>query len=144
MIRIFFFFTLSLLFFSCVGVRLIQEYDAVSNNKINAIQERTSKFFVKAERQFALPEFAYQKQVDFYDDIKTDINVLLVRNRAIQKTRISQEQLNALLIQFTSLEELHKQGFKTREELLLIQSALDNSFTAILQLQMSLKNRITN
>jgi hypothetical protein len=63
---------------------------------------------------------------------------------AIQKTRISQEQLSALLIQFKSLEELHKKGFKTREELYIIQSALENSFTAILQLQMSLKNRNTN
>ena len=144
MIRTLSFLILSLLFSSCVGVRLIQEYDAVSNNKINVIQERTSKFFVKAERQFALPEFSYQKQVDFYDDIKTDINVLLVRSRAIQKTRISQEQLKALLIQYTFLEELHKQGFKSREELLLIQTALDNSFTAILQFQMSLKNRTPN
>jgi hypothetical protein len=142
--RIFFILLLSLNLNSCVGVRLIQEYDSVSDNKINALQERTSKFFVKADRQFGLPEFSYQKQVDFYDDIQTDINVLLVRSRAIQKTRISQEQLSALLIQFKSLEELHKKGFKTREELYIIQSALENSFTAILQLQMSLKNRNTN
>jgi hypothetical protein len=142
--RIFFILLLSLNLNSCVGVRLIQEYDSVSDNKINALQERTSKFFVKADRQFGLPEFSYQKQVDFYDDIQTDINVLLVRSRAIQKTRISQEQLSALLIQFKSLEELHKKGFKTREELYIIQSALENSFTAILQLQMSLKTRNTN
>ena len=142
--RIFFILLLSLNLNSCVGVRLIQEYDSVSDNKINALQERTSKFFVKADRQFGLPEFSYQKQVDFYDDIQTDINVLLVRSRAIQKTRISQEQLNSLLIQFKSLEELHKKGFKTREELYIIQSALENSFTAILQLQMSLKTRNTN
>ena len=142
--RIFFILLLSLNLNSCVGVRLIQEYDSVSDNKINALQEKTSKFFVKADRQFGLPEFSYQKQVDFYDDIQTDINVLLVRSRAIQKTRISQEQLSALLIQFKSLEELHKKGFKTREELYIIQSALENSFTAILQLQLSLKNRNTN
>jgi hypothetical protein len=91
-----------------------------------------------------LPEFSYQKQVDFYDDIQSDINVLLVRSRAIQKTRISQQQLSALLIQFKSLEELHKKGFSTKEELHVVQSALDNSFTAILQFQMSLKNRNTN
>ena len=142
--RLIFIFLFSLNIISCVGVRLIQEYDSVSVNKINTLQERTSKFFVKADRQFGLPEFSYQKQVDFYDDIKADINVLLVRSKAIQKTRISQEQLSALLIQYKSLEELHKKGFKTIEELHIIQSALDNSFTAILQFQMALKNRNIN
>ena len=144
MMRIFLIFLFSLNIISCVSVRLIQEYDSVSDNKINALQEKTSKFFVKADRQFGLPEFSYQKQVDFYDDIQSDINVLLVRSRAIQKTRISQQQLSALLIQFKSLEELHKKGFSTIEELHVVQSALDNSFTAILQFQMSLKNRNTN
>jgi len=126
---------------SCVGVRLIQEYDSVSDNKLTSLQEKTTKFFVKAERQFGLPESVYNKHIDFYDDVKSDINVLLVRSRAIQKTRITQDQLVLLLEQIKGLEQLHKLGFKTPEELTVIQSAIDNSFTAILQFQLALKQR---
>ena len=99
---------LSFLFFSCSGIRLIQEYDSISDNKINSLQEKTSRFFVKAERQIDQSQFTYDSYINFYDDVKTDINVLLVRSRAIQKTDIIQKQLNSLLIQINTLEELHK------------------------------------
>jgi len=128
-------------FISCSGIRLIQEYDSISDNRINSLQEKTAKFFIRVDRQFAKPDLNYDNFISFYDDSKADINVLLVRNRALYKTSITQQQLESLLIQFNSLELLHKKGFTSKEEIIIIKSAIENSFTAILQFQLSLKKR---
>ena len=128
-------------FISCSGIRLIQDYDSISDNRINSLQEKTAKFFIRVDRQFAKPDLNYDNFISFYDDSKADINVLLVRNRALYKTSITQQQLESLLIQFNSLELLHKKGFTSKEEIIIIKSAIENSFTAILQFQLSLKKR---
>jgi hypothetical protein len=128
-------------FISCSGIRLIQDYDSISDNRINSLQEKTAKFFIRVDRQFAKPDCNYENYISFYDDSKADIHVLLVRNRALYKTSITQQQLESLLIQFNSLELLHKKGFNSKEEIIIIKSAIENSFTAILQFQLSLKKR---
>lgn len=129
-------------FISCSGIRLIQEYDSISDNRINSLQEKTAKFFIKLDRQFGKQDLNYDNFISFYDDSKADINVLLVRNRALYKTSITQQQLESLLVQFNSLELLHKKGFNSKEEINIIKSAIENSFTAILQFQLSLKKRL--
>lgn len=140
-IRTFSFFFALIFFFSCSEIRLIQEYDAVSDSKINSIQEKTSRFFVKLNRTFGLPENKYDKYVEFYDDIKSDIHILEIRTKSIEKTNITQQQIISLITQVNSLEALHKVGFKNKEEISLIESAFDNTFTAILQFQQALKNK---
>ena len=140
-IRSFSFFFAFIFLFSCSEIRLIQEYDAVSDNKINSLQEKTSRFFIKLNRTFGLPENKYDKYIDFYDDFKSDIHILEIRTRSIEKTNITQQQINSLLTQVNSLEALHKSGFKNKEEIILVESAFDNTFTAILQLQQALKNK---
>lgn len=132
---------ISFLFFSCTGIRMIQEYDSISDTKITSLQEKTTRFFIKAERQIEQSQFLYENYINFYDDIKTDLNVLLVRSRAIQKTDIIQKQLNSLLIQINTLEELHKKKIKSKEELEPIKNAIESSYTAIIQFQLALKNK---
>lgn len=133
---------ISLLFlFSCAEVKLIQEYDAVSNNKINAIYEKSTKFFIKLKRTIGLPENKYEKYIDFYDDVKSDIHILETRTKAIDKSLIVQKQINSLDIQIQSLEQLHKKGFSSKEEIDIIQSAFDQSIASMLKLQVALKNK---
>lgn len=133
---VFFFFL-----FSCAEVKLIQEYDTVSNNKINVIYEKSTKFFVKLKRNIGLPESKYEKYIDFYDDVKSDIHILETRTKAIEKSQIVQKQIIALDIQIQSLEQLHKKGFTSKEEIELIQSAFDQTIASMLKLQVALKNK---
>jgi hypothetical protein len=127
---------------SCSSVRLIQEYDEITDQKLTALQEKMARFFVKMERQIGFQESNYEKYIDFYDDVKTELSVLEVRSRAIPKSDIVQQQLKSVQSQVTNLEKLHKLGFNSYEELIPIRNALENSFAAIIQLQMSLKSRI--
>ena len=45
-------FSFLFLLLSCSEIRLIQEYDPVAENKITALQEKTSRFFIKLERNY--------------------------------------------------------------------------------------------
>jgi len=140
-IRFFSVISFFLFLFSCAEIKLIQDYDAVSNNKINLLHDKTTKFFVKIQRTVGLPENKYEKHIDFYDDVKSDVHVLQTRTKAIDKSNITQKQLTLLLTQINTLEKLHQLGFKSNEEIIILQSAIDESFTAILKLQIALKNK---
>ena len=140
-IRFFSVISFFLFLFSCAEIKLIQDYDAVSNNKINLLHDKTTKFFVKIQRTVGLPENKYEKHIDFYDDVKSDVHVLQTRTKAIDKSNITQKQLTLLLTQINTLEKLHQLGFKSNKEIIIIQSAIDESFTAILKLQIALKNK---
>jgi hypothetical protein len=94
------------------------------------------------DRQIGFPESNYVNYIDFYDDVKTELSVLEVRSRAIPKSDIVQQQLQSVQLQVTNLEKLHKLGFNSYEEIVPIRNALNNSFAAIIQLQMSLKSRV--
>lgn len=133
---------LLLFLYSCTSVRLIQEYDQITDDKITGLQEKLSRFFVKLERQIGLPEASYEKYIDFYDDVKTELNVLEVRSRAIPKSEIVQKQIKSIQSQVGNLEKLHKLGFNSYEELIPPKNAIENSFAAIIQLQMALKSRV--
>ncbi|MFZ9262246.1 MAG: hypothetical protein ACO3AW_02560 [Chitinophagaceae bacterium] len=140
-IRFFSVISFFLFLFSCAEIKLIQDYDAVSNNKINLLHDKTTKFFVKIQRTVGLPENKYEKHIDFYDDVKSDVHVLQTRTKAIDKSNITHKQLTSLLTQINTLEKLHQLGFKSNKEIIIIQSAIDESFTAILKLQIALKNK---
>lgn len=140
-IRFFSVISFFLFLFSCAEIKLIQDYDAVSNNKINLLHDKTTKFFVKIQRTVGLPENKYEKHIDFYDDVKSDIHILETRTKAIEKSQIVQKQINALDIQIQSLEQLHKKGFTSKEEIELIQSAFDQTIASMLKLQVALKNK---
>lgn len=128
--------------YSCSSVRLIQEYDEITDQKLTALQEKIARFFVRMDRQIGFPESNYVNYIDFYDDVKTELSVLEVRSRAIPKSDIVQQQLQSVQSQVTNLEKLHKLGFNSYEEIVPIRNALNNSFAAIIQLQMSLKSRV--
>ena len=133
---------LFLLLPACTNVRLIQEYDETTDHKITLLQERFARFFIRMEKQVGQPESAYAKYEGFYEDVKTEINVLEVRNRAIPKSQITQEQLGLLEKEVSQLEKLHQLGFTSYEELVPVKNAVESSFAAILQYQLALKHRI--
>lgn len=135
-------FAMAFLLQQCTSVRLIQEYDQITDEKVTALQEKVARFFVGMERNIGKPEAAYENYVNFYDEVKTDLNVLQVRSKAIPKSEITQQQIESVQSQMSNLEKLHKLGFNSYEELVPAKNAIEQSFAAIIQLQMALKNRV--
>ncbi len=124
---------------SCQSIRLISEYDDITDKKVTELQEKSSEHFAKLERTIGTDESNYQHYVSFYDKAKADISTLKIRANAIEKNDIVIKQLVFVEDNMMILEELHKIGFKQSSEITPIKNAFNSAFTAIIKLQMALK-----
>jgi hypothetical protein len=130
---------LVLLLTSCSTVRLISEYDDVTDKAVTVLQEKVTKFFVKMENQVGTPQADYTNYKTFYEDAKVDLNTLKIRADAIDKNKIVQDQIAELYKMIENLEKLHKLGFASAELLKPLQQPFNSAFTAIIKLQLALK-----
>ena len=124
---------------SCGHIRLISDYDEITDKTVTALQEKVSTFLVKIESEIGTDEAKYENYKQFYLDAKVDLNTLKVRADAIEKNKIVQDQITALTSMIDSLEKLHKIGFASTEQIEALKQPFNSAFTAIIKLQMGLK-----
>jgi len=134
-----FFLALILIFSGCQTVRLISEYDEITDKATTALQKKVSGYFVKLERVISTDDAKYEKFKYFFDGAKVDINTLQVRAAAIDKNEIVIEQINLIQKMLNDLEALHKIGFSTIQQITPLIQPFNAAFTAIIKLQMGLK-----
>ncbi|QHI38663.1 hypothetical protein IMCC3317_40570 [Kordia antarctica] len=127
-----------LLLQSC-AVRLISDYDNITDKTVTELQEKVSNYFVKIERAIESEEAKYENFIKQFDEIKVDLNTLEVRAAAIDKNRIIQQQVKELQKMFKNLESLHKLGFNDYEQIRPLKASFNSAFTAIIKLQLALK-----
>ena len=130
------------LFHSCRPLRFSQDYDDVTERRLLQIQEKCSRFFVRLERQAGSPEGSSAKYLDFYEDVRTDIDVLQARNRAIEQSGVTRDQLDILRKEIDQLEQLHMAGFHDFEEVKPLREGLEGTLVSMQKYQFTLKNRI--
>lgn len=128
-----------LLLTGCTSVRLISDYDEITDKKVTEIQEKFAQHFVKLERVIGTKDAEFDNFIQFYDEAKSQLSTLRVRANAIDKNDIVIKQLDFLDKNISDLESLHKIGFKKTSEIIPLKKAFDLSFTAIIKFQMSLK-----
>lgn len=124
---------------SCSNVRLISDYDEITDNTTNELQEKVSAFFIKMEREIGTDSAKYEYYISFYDNAKVDIEILTVRANAAEKNEIVQKQIKALGMMIRDLEKLHKIGFVSPAQIEPLRQPFNSAFTAIIKLQMALK-----
>ena len=124
---------------ACSGIRLISEYDDITDKKVTELQDKFAKHFVTLERIIGTPEAVYENFIPFYDDVKSEMRTLTIRANAIDKNDIVIKQLKFLDQNIADLEALHKLGFSKTSEIVPIRNAFETSFTSIIKLQMALK-----
>jgi hypothetical protein len=123
----------------CTSIRLISDYDEITDKKVNELQEKVVNHFVKLERVIGTDEAKYQNYIDFYDGVKVDLSILEIRARAIDKNDIIIKQLSLLKQNMMDLEQLHKIGFKSVSEIIPMENAFNSAFSAIIKLIIALK-----
>jgi hypothetical protein len=128
-----------LLVLSSCTLRLISNYDEITDNKVTEIQGKFAQHFVKLERVIGTDESTYERFIPFYDEVKADLSTLKIRANSIDKNELVIKQLELLELSISDLEKLHKIGFKKPEEIVPIRNAFNSSFTAIIKFQMALK-----
>lgn len=130
---------LLLLITSCSSIRLISDYDEITDKAVTALQEKVSRFFVKVDSQIGTDSAKYEYHKAFYQDVKVDLNTLKIRADAIDKNTIVQNQIAELTTMTDKLEQLHKIGFATVDQLKPLRQPFNSAFTAIIKLQLGLK-----
>ncbi|MGC2063344.1 MAG: hypothetical protein WA610_10205 [Thermodesulfovibrionales bacterium] len=133
-----FIFVLILASAGCTSVRLVAEYDKRIDDEITALQKKTEVFLNGMERTADTPEGSYGKNVHFYDTIKADVNVLVVRSEALSLNRLTMQQLQLLGESITALEEQHRKGL-TRHMIEPVRRAFQAHYAAILTLEVAKK-----
>ncbi|GAB3661684.1 hypothetical protein GCM10028791_36370 [Echinicola sediminis] len=124
---------------SCTSVRLISEYDPITDEKVTALGEKMSDYFVGLDRRIGTDQANYEHYMDFFDEVKVDLNTLAIRAAAIEKNHIVQEQITELQNMVSNLESLHQLGFVSSEQIVPVRQAFNSAFIAITKLQLALK-----
>lgn len=73
-----------------------------------------------------------------------DLSTLKIRAAALEKNKLVEQQILLLATNVSSLEQLHKSGFRSQQELVPLINAFNSQFTAIAKLQMGLKRGENN
>ncbi len=121
------------------SIKLISDYDEATDKAVTQLQRKVDGFLVDMQRKAGTPEAEYAKHAQFYDEARVDIDAIRVRAQAIPKNDITVEQIKIVQDSFDKLEQLHKLGFSSPEEIAPLRSAFDTSFTAILKLELAKK-----
>lgn len=130
-----------LLFISCTSIRLISDYDSITDQKVTELQQDFAHYFVKMERIIGTDAARYENYVPFYDQMKANVSTLRIRAYAFDKNEIVIKSINLIDENISNLESLHKLGFKKVSEIIPIKNAFESSFTAIIKFQLALKGR---
>lgn len=124
---------------SCTSVRLISDYDEITDKAVTALQEKVSRFFVQLSDELGTEKANYTNYQNFYRDVKVNLASIQIRANAIDKNEIVQQQLESLKKVLADLEALHKIGIRNTQILQTAEQACNRSFTAIIRLQLALK-----
>lgn len=127
------------LFINCSSVKLISDYDEVTDKTVTQMQRNVANYFVVLERTIGTDKANYEEYIPFFDNAKVDLNILEVRAGALDKNEIVQKQVTELQTMIKNLEELHKLGFTSPEVLQPLKQPFNAAFSAIIKLQMALK-----
>lgn len=120
-------------------IKLISDYDETTDKAVTQLQRKVDSFLVDMQRKAGTPGAEYDKNAQFYDQARVDVDAIRVRAQAMPKNDITVQQINLVQDSLDKLEKLHKLGFSSPEEIAPLRSAFDISFTAILKLELAKK-----
>jgi hypothetical protein len=133
------FVLMALMFSGCGSIRLISDYDEITDRKIAELHEKFSRHFVQLERLVGTDDGDYMNFQGFYDEVKVDLRILRVRAGVLDKNEIMIQSVDLMEENISNLETLHKMGFRKLEEIIPIRNAFDTSFSAMIKFMAALK-----
>jgi hypothetical protein len=137
-------FPLALVLILALGckVKLISDYDDVTDRAVTELQRKVEGFVHRMESSAGTPAGEYAQNKPFYIDARTDVGAIQVRARAIDHNERTLQSLDHLKIGIDHLEQLHRSaGTRGLTEALAepALAALNTQFTAIIKLELAKK-----
>lgn len=118
-------------------VKLISSYDETTDRTVSALQRKTEAHLVTLEAVEGLPECTYDHHKPFYDEAKVDISAITIRAAAIPKNEITTKETILLSSNLENFEKLHKIACLSKDQIALLRSHFNSSYTAILKLELA-------
>lgn len=123
-----------LLLTSC-AVRLIAPYDAVTDEKVSDLQEKVVTKMIQWQR--TVPPVA--EDYPFYDETESVLEILILRNQNIEKSKIIVSSLEKLLDNIRIIKSAQEQGMLNKAFIDQVKPDIMAQFNAIQTFQMALK-----
>jgi hypothetical protein len=128
--------------FGCaLHVRLVGDYDELTDQTVTDLQSQTATFFATMKTAES-PDNSYEANVGFYDEVRGKISGLIVRSEIIEdglaRTPLT-ENFRALQEQYDELGQHHKEEGLSRRYIESAEKAFEQSFRAILKHLLYLK-----
>ncbi len=127
------FLTAAILSGCAFRVKLVGQYDEITDRSVTEIQQQTAAFFWKMKT--ASPEdAAYKTNKGFYDDVQGRITTLIRRSEVIEEGLARNpltRNFKDLQTQYEELAAQHEKGFSSKY-LQSAEKAFDRCFRAIL------------
>lgn len=127
---------LMLVFAACTP-SLLAPYDEVTDRSVSALQRQTEAHLIALEAAAGTPDCVFEHHQRFYHDARIDISALAVRTAAIPGNERTAEQTTLLLASLDSLRQLHRLGCLAPEQIAILRTQFNSSFTAILRLELA-------
>ncbi len=127
---------MTLVLASCT-VKLISNYDETTDRAVTALQRKTEAHLIALEAVETLPECIYDQHKKFYDEAKVDISAITIRAAAVPRNEITTKETQLLLSSLENLEKLHKISCLSKDQIALLRSNFNSSYTAILKLELA-------
>jgi hypothetical protein len=127
---------------ACTTVRLVSEYDEITDKSATEMQHKVDQFLLKMETAAGTVAGGYDANAATYDELQADVDGLRVRATAVPNNRFTLEQIDALDRTLADLRKLHKlEGAKGLPSALAepSRSAFTSIFTAIIKLELAKK-----
>lgn len=120
-------------------VKLISSYDEKTDEAVTDLHKKVETFFLSIESQEGLPECTYENHMAFYQEAKVSVSAIELRARAIPDNDITIKQIVLLKENIEMLEQLHKLGCLSKEQVKPLRINFNSGFTAILKLELAKK-----
>lgn len=124
---------------SCSTVRLINDYDEITDKTINSLQEDVSRLLVSIETHLGTDQAKYEHYAKNYEDMKVKLKILETRVAILDKNRIISGQVAELKTILSNVEKLHRIGFTNIDQLKLLDSQMTTLFSSLIRFQVALK-----
>lgn len=129
----------------CTTVRLVSEYDDVTDKSATEMQHTVDQFLLKLESEYGTSSALYDANKATYDELQADVDALRVRAVAVAKNGITvgmTDDLNRTLSDLRHEHELHNtppdKGM-TNASIEASRSAFTSIFTAIITFELAKK-----
>lgn len=132
-----------LILLTACAVSLVSPYNEKLVTELNDTQTQINNILGQAKLNIGKPQGSYKIFQSQYVAIDSEFNTIVSQMDAIPNNAITLKQLLLLNQTLQEIKQLHRNGFKTAREIDILQTTVNDDFSAIYRLQYAKKQYLT-